>query len=177
MAAATARTSPGRATTAADSREIASCAWRPVRSSARGGDAWVRPASQQSVDGRLNERHILRIDNDARLSRVVHNGIVYLSGVAASERVTDIAGQTRQVLARLDGYFAAAGTDKSRLLTAQVWLKDIARDFDGMNREWMAWTAPDCAPTRATAQCPAGAPGILIEFTVTAATALRAIPE
>lgn len=113
---------------------------------------------------------ILRIESDARLSRVVvHDGIVYVAGVAADDRTMDIAGQTQQALAKIDRYLAAAGTDKSRLLTAQVWLKDIARDFDGMNRAWMAWTAPDCTPTRATAQCPMGAPDLLVEIIVTAA--------
>jgi enamine deaminase RidA (YjgF/YER057c/UK114 family) len=115
---------------------------------------------------------IVRIETDRRRSRVVvYNGIVSVGGMAADDHTQDIEGQTRQALAKLDAYLAQAGTDKSRLLTAQIWLKDIARDFKGMNRVWNAWTTPDAAPTRATAQCEMGAPDVLVEIIATAATA------
>jgi enamine deaminase RidA (YjgF/YER057c/UK114 family) len=115
---------------------------------------------------------IVRIETDPRRSRVVvYNGIVFIGGMAAEDRSQGIEGQTTQALAKLDGYLAQAGTDKSRLLTAQIWLKDIARDFEGMNRVWNAWTAPDAAPTRATAQCEMGAPDVLFEIIATAAIA------
>ena len=113
---------------------------------------------------------IVRIDTDTRLSRVVtYNGIAFLSGVAASGRDQDIKGQTQQVLAKIDTFLENAGTDKKRLLTAQIWLEDIARDFGGMNEVWNAWTAPASAPARATAQCEMASPGILVEIVVTAA--------
>jgi enamine deaminase RidA (YjgF/YER057c/UK114 family) len=113
---------------------------------------------------------IVRIETDKRRSRaVVYNGIVFVGGMAADDRTQDIRGQTEQALARVEKYLADAGTDKSRLLTAQIWLKDITRDFDGMNEVWNAWTAPNAAPTRATAQCEMGAPDVLVEIIVTAA--------
>jgi enamine deaminase RidA (YjgF/YER057c/UK114 family) len=112
---------------------------------------------------------VTRIETNSRLSRaVIHNGFVFLAGVTADECSEDIKGQTRQVLAKIDLYLAKAGTDKSRLLSAQIWLKDIARDFDRMNDLWDAWTAPDASPTRATAQCEMAEPDILVEIVATA---------
>lgn len=113
---------------------------------------------------------ITRIETDPRRSRaVVYNGTVFVGGMTADDRSLDIAGQTRQTLEKIEGYLAKAGTDKSRLLTAQIWIKDLDRDFAAMNEVWNAWTAPDAAPTRATAQCDMGAPDILVEIIVTAA--------
>ena len=115
---------------------------------------------------------ITRIETGLRLSRVViYNGIVFVAGVTADECREDIRGQTKQVLKKVDEYLARAGTDKSRLLTAQIWVKDIASDFEGMNEVWDSWTAPNAAPTRATAQCEMAEPDILVEIVVTAAVA------
>jgi enamine deaminase RidA (YjgF/YER057c/UK114 family) len=114
--------------------------------------------------------NIVRIETSARLSRaVVYNGMVFLSGATADERSQDIRGQTKQTLAKIEKLLTAAGTDKSRLLSAQIWLRDIVRDFAGMNEIWDAWTAPNAAPTRATAQCEMGASDVLVEIIVTAA--------
>lgn len=115
---------------------------------------------------------IERIATDRRRSRaVVYNGIVFVGGQTADDRKQDIRGQTQQTLAKIEKFLAEAGTDKSRLLTAQIWIKDLQRDFAGMNEVWDAWTAPGAAPTRATAQCELGAPDILVEIIVTAAVA------
>jgi enamine deaminase RidA (YjgF/YER057c/UK114 family) len=115
---------------------------------------------------------IVRIATDKRRSRaVVYNGIVYVGGQTADDRSQDIRGQTRQTLAKIEKFLAEAGTDKSRLLTAQIWLKDIKNDFSGMNEIWDAWTVPDAASTRATAQCEMAAPDVLVEIIVTAAVA------
>ncbi len=101
---------------------------------------------------------IKRIATDTRRSRaVVYNHMVF------------VGGQTAQTLAKIEKFLAEAGTDKSRLLTAQIWIKDLERDFAGMNEVWDAWTAPNAAPTRATAQCEMGAKDILVEIIVTAA--------
>lgn len=114
--------------------------------------------------------NITRIETARRLSRaVIHNGTIYLAGVTADECGEDIKGQTRQVLTKIDQYLARAGTDKSRVLTAQIWLKDIARDFEGMNDVWDRWTAQSAAPTRATAQCEMASSDILVEIIVAAA--------
>jgi len=113
---------------------------------------------------------ITRIATDKRRSRaVVYNGMVFVGGQTADDRSQDIRGQTVQTLAKIEKFLADAGTDKSRLLTAQIWIKDLAKDFTGMNEIWDAWTAPGAAPTRATAQCEMGAPDVLVEIIVTAA--------
>jgi enamine deaminase RidA (YjgF/YER057c/UK114 family) len=116
--------------------------------------------------------NITRIATDQRRSRaVVYNGIVFVGGQTADDRKQDIRGQTQQTLAKIEKFLAEAGTDKRRLLTAQIWIKDLERDFAGMNEVWDAWTAAGAAPTRATAQCAMGAPDILVEIIVTAAVA------
>lgn len=112
---------------------------------------------------------IVRIDSNQRMSRVVKaNGFVFVGGQTAGDRTPDIAQQTAQVLAKIDGFLAQAGIDKTRLVSAQVWLKDIERDFQGMNSVWDAWVAPGCAPTRATVESKLAHPDLLVEITVTA---------
>lgn len=113
---------------------------------------------------------IQRLEANKRMSRVViHNGVVYLSGFTPNDVSGDIAAQTRDVLQRIDEHLALAGTDKSRLLTAQIWLKDIERDFSGMNPVWEEWVADGGIPTRATCEAKLAAPDILVEIIVTAA--------
>ncbi|RYY26093.1 MAG: RidA family protein [Sphingomonadales bacterium] len=113
---------------------------------------------------------IVRLERRARSSKVViYNGIVYLGGNTAEDRTLDIQGQTAQVLASIDRRLRDAGTDKSRLLTAQIWLKEVHRDWKGMNEVWDAWTDPENAPTRATGQVELAHPDILVEIVVTAA--------
>ncbi|MFV3074928.1 RidA family protein [Niveispirillum fermenti] len=115
---------------------------------------------------------IQRFETSARVSRVVIcNNMVFLCGQTADDRQLDIRGQTKQALAKVDRLLAAAGTDRSRVLAVQIWLKDIGRDFAGMNEVWDAWTVPGAAPARATAQCDMGAPDVLVEFIVTASVA------
>jgi len=113
---------------------------------------------------------IRRIETNARSSRVVvYNGTVFLGGMTAGDRSQDIKGQTAQVLKKIDDFLAQAGTDKTRLLTSQIWLKDISRDFQDMNEVWNAWTAPDNSPTRACVQSAMAAEDILVEIVVSAA--------
>jgi enamine deaminase RidA (YjgF/YER057c/UK114 family) len=113
---------------------------------------------------------VVRIDGEPRGSRVViFNRVAYLAGVTAVDRDRDIKGQTSQVLDRIDKYLTKAGTDKSRLLTAQIWLRDIERDFAGMNEVWDEWTEPNASPTRATVQSLMASEPTLIEIVVTAA--------
>ena len=112
---------------------------------------------------------IVRFETNQRMSRVVKAaGLVFVGGQTSNDRTLDVKGQTRQVLAKIDGYLAQAGIDKTRLLSAQVWLADIGRDFAGMNEVWDAWVAPGNAPTRATVESKLAAPDLLVEIMVTA---------
>nr|WP_201747301.1 RidA family protein [Glaciimonas sp. PCH181] len=113
---------------------------------------------------------IVRHETLARMSRiVVHQGTAYLAGVVAANRDADALAQTQDVLARIDQYLASVGSDKSRLLTAQIWLKDIDRDFQAMNQAWDAWVPRDSAPTRATCEARLASPDLLVEIIVSAA--------
>lgn len=109
------------------------------------------------------------VTNPRRGRAVKYNGVLYLGGQVADDRTQDIRGQTAQALAKVDRILAEAGSTKDRLLTAQIWMKNISRDFAGMNEEWDAWTDPENLPCRATCQCELGAPDALIEIIVTAA--------
>jgi enamine deaminase RidA (YjgF/YER057c/UK114 family) len=94
--------------------------------------------------------HITRYDKNERLSRVVvHQGTAYLSGITADDKSLDTKEQTRQVLHKADEMLRKAGTDKSKLLFVQIWLKDTA-DFDAMKQAWSAWIDPENPPARAT---------------------------
>ena len=93
-----------------------------------------------------------RYDVGARLSEMaVHNGTVYLAGQVPADETSDIREQTRQVLAAVDALLARAGTDKTRILMAQVFLADLD-DFAGMNEVWDDWVPAGAAPPRATVQ-------------------------
>jgi enamine deaminase RidA (YjgF/YER057c/UK114 family) len=112
---------------------------------------------------------IQRMEIGARMSEVaVHNGTIYLAGQVASDASADIQGQTRQILAEIDTLLARAGSDKSKILMAQIFLTDLA-DFAGMNEVWDAWVVPGQTPPRATVQAALAKPGWKIEFVVTAA--------
>ncbi len=112
---------------------------------------------------------IQRIGSNERLSRmVIHNGIVYVAGVTG-DPAGDIKAQTRDVLQKIDTFLAEAGTDKSRLLTVQIWIKDITNDFAGMNEVWGEWADRDNMPTRATCEANLARPELLVEIIVSAA--------
>lgn len=99
---------------------------------------------------------------------VVHNGTVYMSG-QTDTTLPEIEGQTKVVLAKIEDLLAKAGTSKSNLLSATIWLKDIDRDFKPFNGVWCDWVDPDNKPVRATVQAPMARPEILVEIQVTAA--------
>lgn len=112
---------------------------------------------------------IQRIDAGRRMSEAsLHNGIVYLAGQVAEDASVGIEEQTRQVLAAIDDLLARAGSDRTRILRAQIFLADIA-DFDGMNRAWDAWVPAGNAPSRATVQAKLADPAWKVEIVVTAA--------
>lgn len=113
---------------------------------------------------------IKRLQSGSRMSQaVLHNGIVYLSGQVGAPG-EDALAQTRAVLASVDTLLAEAGTDKSRLLTATIWLADMA-DFGAMNKVWEEWVGGENAPTRATGEVRLATPAYKVEIIVTAALA------
>jgi len=112
---------------------------------------------------------IKRIQAGPRMSdAVVYNGMVFLAGQVADDAKQDVSGQTKQVLAEIDKLLAEAGTDKSRLLSASIYLADMA-DFAAMNAVWDAWVSPGNTPARATVEAQLARPGWLVEIMVTAA--------
>ncbi|QNN46589.1 succinylglutamate desuccinylase/aspartoacylase family protein [Thermomonas brevis] len=114
-------------------------------------------------------RHVRRIDAGPRMSEaVIHGGIVHLAGQVPETAGADIETQTREVLAAIDALLAQAGSDKTRILRAQIYLADIA-EFAGMNRAWDAWVVPGKAPARATVEAKLADPDWKVEIVVTAA--------
>jgi enamine deaminase RidA (YjgF/YER057c/UK114 family) len=112
---------------------------------------------------------IQRIEPGPRMSEAaVHNGVAYLAGQVSTGGAVDIAGQTREVLAAIDAVLARAGTDKSRVLRAEIFLADMA-DFAGMNAVWDQWVVPGHTPARATVQAALAKPQWKVEIVVTAA--------
>jgi enamine deaminase RidA (YjgF/YER057c/UK114 family) len=112
---------------------------------------------------------IKRVNPGKRMSgAVVHNGVAYLSGKTPGDTTQDIEGQTKQVLADIDALLAELGTDKSRILSAQVFVANIS-EFAGMNKAWDAWVAPDNAPARATIEARLASPDLKVEIMVCAA--------
>lgn len=112
---------------------------------------------------------IQRFETGPRMSEaVVHNGTVYLAGQVADDASADIAGQTRQVLDAIDALLARAGSDKSKILRAQIYLVDLS-EFAAMNAVWEQWVVPGHTPARATVQAALANPQWKIEIVVTAA--------
>ncbi len=113
---------------------------------------------------------IKRIETGKRMSQaVVHNGTVYTAGqVAQGAPGGSITEQTEDILAKIDKLLAAAGSDKSKLLTANIWLTDI-RDFAEMNAVWDAWVAEGDTPARACVESRLARQDFNVEIMVTAA--------
>lgn len=113
---------------------------------------------------------IERLENGPRFCRVLkHNGTVYIAGMTADDTKGDTAQQTRDTLAKIDKYLALAGSDKTKLLTAQIWLRDIA-DFEIMNSVWDKWIDRSAMPVRATVESRLAGDAYRVEIMVTAAT-------
>ena len=112
---------------------------------------------------------IKRLHVGPRLSQVaIHGNTVYSAGIVASDPTADAAGQTRQILERIDGYLAEAGTAKTKLLNVTIWLADI-KDFAAMNGVWDAWVPKGNTPPRACVEAKLAAPQYKVEIRVLAA--------
>ncbi|NOC82853.1 Rid family hydrolase [Ruegeria sp. HKCCD6428] len=110
---------------------------------------------------------ITRIETGKRMSRIVkHNGTAYLCG-QVSDAAT-VADQTRDILAKIEGLLAKAGSDKTRILQCVIWLSDMA-DFAEMNAVWDAWVPEGHAPARACGEAKLARDVLKVEMIVTAA--------
>jgi enamine deaminase RidA (YjgF/YER057c/UK114 family) len=112
------------------------------------------------------ERH----ETGPRMSQVViHGNTVYLAGVVARQNQgKSVTEQTKEILSTIDGHLAKAGTDKSKLLSANIWITDMAT-FNEMNAVWDGWVSPGNTPARATVEAKLAAPGYKVEIMVVAA--------
>jgi enamine deaminase RidA (YjgF/YER057c/UK114 family) len=112
---------------------------------------------------------ISRLHVGKRLSEVaIHNRTVYLAGQIAEDTQQDIVGQTREVLGHIDRLLAEAGSDKTLILSAQIFISNMSH-FPGMNEVWDSWVAAGHAPTRATVEAKLANPACLVEVVVVAA--------
>ena len=113
---------------------------------------------------------IQRLHPGSRMSQVViHGDTVYTAGQVALEAAGgSITDQTRDILARIDSLLAEVGSDKSKLLSATIWISDMA-NFDEMNEVWDAWVDPENTPGRACVEAKLAAPQFNVEIAVIAA--------
>lgn len=107
---------------------------------------------------------IIRTEPNPILSRVVeYHGFIFTQGVVAADLDADVTAQTQDILDQLDALLEEHGTDKARLLQAQIWLKDI-KDRDALNAVWSAWLPAGGAPARACVQAVLADPRMLVEI-------------
>ncbi len=112
---------------------------------------------------------IQRIAPGDRMSgAVVHGDTIYLAGHVSADRGLGVKGQTRAILERIEQRLAEAGSDKSRILSVQIWLADIST-FEEMNEVYDAWVDRANPPTRATVEAKLASPDYLVEITAIAA--------
>src|SRR5690606_38484870 len=122
-------------------------------------------------------QEIERVNVEKRLSDMaLYNGVAYLAGQVPDDANLDMVGQNKQMMATIDRLLATAGTDKSRILMATVYVANM-KEFDAMNRAWDAWVAPGNAPPRATVEARLANPDYKVEIVVTAALRLARRPE
>jgi enamine deaminase RidA (YjgF/YER057c/UK114 family) len=110
---------------------------------------------------------IIRTEPSAILSKAVeYHGFVYTSGVVPRDSSLDITGQVKDVLEQIDAILETHGTDNTRILQAQIWLKHIS-DRAALNEVWQAWLPEGLAPARAAIQAELADPKWLVEIMVT----------
>ena len=113
---------------------------------------------------------IQRFETGPRMSQVVvHGNTVYLAGVVAHKAAGEsVTKQTQDILATIDSHLAKAGTDKSKLLSANIYITDM-KNFAEMNAAWDAWVSPGNTPARATVEAQLASPQYSVEIMVVAA--------
>ena len=112
---------------------------------------------------------IERLHVGPRLSQIaIHGDTVYTAGIVADDPKADAAGQTQQILAKIDQYLREAGSDKTKMLSVSIWLADI-KDFAAMNGVWDAWVPKGNSPPRACVESKLAAPQYKVEIRVVAA--------
>jgi enamine deaminase RidA (YjgF/YER057c/UK114 family) len=112
---------------------------------------------------------ITRHHTNQRMSQIViHSDTIYLAGQVANDSNADITLQTQQVLQKIDALLAEAGSDKSQILSAQVWLTSMGH-IAQMNEVWDAWVPEGHAPARACTEARLASPDFLVEVGITAA--------
>ncbi len=110
---------------------------------------------------------IIRTEPNAILSKAVeYHGFVYTQGMVARDSAADITAQTKDVLAQIDEVLELHGTDNTRILQAQIWLKNI-KDRGALNQVWSAWLSEGHAPARVCVQAELAEPDLLVEIMVT----------
>ena len=113
---------------------------------------------------------IQRLRTETRYSEIViHNGTVYLAGQLDEKHSAGVGQQTRETLAAIDAMLAEAGTDKSRILSVTIYLKDMEADYAAMNAVWDAWVTPGQPPARATVESRLARPEFKVEIMAVAA--------
>lgn len=112
---------------------------------------------------------ITRLHVGKRLSEVaIHNNTIYLAGQIAEDTTQGIVGQTREVLGHIDRLLMEAGSDKTCILSCQIYIADM-KDFPGMNEVWDDWVASSHTPPRATVEAKLANPACLVEIVIIAA--------
>jgi enamine deaminase RidA (YjgF/YER057c/UK114 family) len=110
-----------------------------------------------------------RFEPGPRMSKMVRaGGLLFISGQLDRSKAPDVAQQTHAVLKTIDDLLSQAGSSKSQLVSASIWLSDM-RNFDVMNTVWDAWIDPFNPPTRATVEARLSAAEYLVEIAVIAA--------
>ena len=95
------------------------------------------------------------------------NGMIYVAGTVADKRPASVKAQTEEILGRIDALLAQAGSHKSKIVSAQIWLTDI-RTREEMNQAWLAWVDANNLPARACVEAKLASPDMLVEIAVIA---------
>jgi enamine deaminase RidA (YjgF/YER057c/UK114 family) len=127
----------------------------------------TQPSFRKDFAMPIERRHVGKRLSDAVIFTPGNERIVFLAGQVADDRAADVSTQTQQVLASIDRLLAEVGSDKARLLSATIFLPDMA-DFAALNAAWEAWVVPGQTPARATVEAALAHPDYKVEIQVVA---------